>query len=166
MGEAWALSLSPDGRTLNTTTHDGRVIIWDTSSLKRIGEMETKGSFGTSIACVLSPLDHLSNCSLLIDDTLLLGIKMAEYTFSVQRQTEYCTICQVRSIHLRSKFQKGIQAQCAPYHFRQDQIISLQLATQGSFLSTMYSTESKLRISQAILAEYCPWIGIGPDSCF
>ena len=68
VGEAWALSLSPDGRTLNTTTHDGRVILWDTSSLKKIGEMETKGSFGTSIASVLSPLNHKSNCSLLIDD--------------------------------------------------------------------------------------------------
>jgi superkiller protein 8 len=102
VGEAWALSLSPDGRTLNTTTHDGRVILWDTSSLKKIGEMETKGSFGTSIACVLSPLNHRSNCSLLIDDTLLLGIKMAEYTFSAQRQTEYSTICRVRNIHLRS----------------------------------------------------------------
>src|SRR5271154_751189 len=102
VGEAWALSLSPDGRTLNTTTHDGRVILWDTSSLKKIGEMETKGSFGTSIACVLSPLNHKSNCSLLIDDTLLLGIKMGEYTFSAQKQTEYSTICRVRNIHLRS----------------------------------------------------------------
>jgi WD40 repeat protein len=98
VGEAWALSLSPDGRTLNTTTHDGRVILWDTSSLKKIGEMETKGSFGTSIASVLSPLNHKSNCSLLIDDTLLLGIKMAEYMFSAQKQIEYFTLCRVRNI--------------------------------------------------------------------
>jgi len=58
VGEAWALSLSPDGRTLNTTTYDGRVVSWETSSLKRIGEMETKGSFGTSITCVSVQLDY------------------------------------------------------------------------------------------------------------
>jgi superkiller protein 8 len=52
IGEAWALSLSPDGKMLNTTTHDGRVILWDTSSLKKMAEIDTKGSFGTCIACV------------------------------------------------------------------------------------------------------------------
>jgi WD40 repeat protein len=62
-GEAWALSLSPDGKVLYTTTHDGRVISWDTLSLKKIGEIDTKGSFGTSIACVYP---HLANSSLLV----------------------------------------------------------------------------------------------------
>ena len=52
IGEAWALSLSPDGKVLNTTTHYGRVILWDASSLKKVAEIDTKGSFGTSIACV------------------------------------------------------------------------------------------------------------------
>ena len=52
IGEAWALSLSPDGKVLNTTTHDGRVILWDASSLKKTAEIDMKGSFGTSIACV------------------------------------------------------------------------------------------------------------------
>ena len=55
IGEAWALSLSPDGKTLYSTTHDGRVNVWDTLSLKKIAQIETKGSFGTSIACVRSP---------------------------------------------------------------------------------------------------------------
>jgi len=54
VGEAWALSLSPDGKMLYTTTYDGRVILWDVSSLKKIAEIETKGFFGTSIACVTS----------------------------------------------------------------------------------------------------------------
>ena len=53
IGEAWALALSPDGKVLNTTTHDGRVILWDSSSLKKMVEINTKGSFGTSVACVL-----------------------------------------------------------------------------------------------------------------
>ena len=53
IGEAWALSLSPDGKILNTTTHNGRVILWDASSLKKISEIDTKGSFGICIACVL-----------------------------------------------------------------------------------------------------------------
>jgi len=52
IGEAWALSLSPEGKVLYTTTYDGRVVLWDTSSLKTISEIETKGSFGTCIACV------------------------------------------------------------------------------------------------------------------
>ena len=52
IGEAWALSLSSDGKILYSTTYDGRVVTWDTSSLEKIGEIETKGSFGTSIACV------------------------------------------------------------------------------------------------------------------
>jgi WD40 repeat protein len=52
VGEAWALSLSPDGKILYSTTYNGRVISWDTSSFKKIAEIETKGSFGTSIACV------------------------------------------------------------------------------------------------------------------
>jgi WD40 repeat protein len=52
-GEAWALAYAPDGKILYSTTYDGRVVLWDSSSLKKIGEMETKGSFGTSIACVL-----------------------------------------------------------------------------------------------------------------
>jgi WD40 repeat protein len=62
-GEAWALCLSPDGKVLYTTTHDGRVISWDTLSLKKIAEIDTKGSFGTSIACVCL---HLANLSLLV----------------------------------------------------------------------------------------------------
>jgi WD40 repeat protein len=53
-GEAWALAFSADGSVLHSTTYDGRVVLWDTSSLKKITEMETKGSFGTSIACVSS----------------------------------------------------------------------------------------------------------------
>jgi hypothetical protein len=52
IGEAWALSLSPEGKTLYTTTHNGRMILWDASSLKKMAEIDTKGSFGTSIACV------------------------------------------------------------------------------------------------------------------
>jgi len=38
---------------LYSTTYDGRVVVWDSTSLKRIGEMDTKGSFGLSVASVL-----------------------------------------------------------------------------------------------------------------
>lgn len=58
-GEAWALAFSADGRILHSTTYDGRVVLWDIMSLKKITEIETKGSFGTSIACVHS--SHLQD---------------------------------------------------------------------------------------------------------
>ncbi|KAF2142622.1 uncharacterized protein K452DRAFT_270420 [Aplosporella prunicola CBS 121167] len=48
-GEVWAISLSEDGRYLASTTYDGRVNVWETSSKEKIREYETKGSFGMSI---------------------------------------------------------------------------------------------------------------------
>ena len=52
-GKGWALSFSPDGNVLYSTAYDGRVILWDTRTLKEISEIETKGSFGMCIASVL-----------------------------------------------------------------------------------------------------------------
>lgn len=54
-GEHWALALSEDGRYLACTTHDGRINVYDTSTLaedgkvKGIAHYETKGSFGMSV---------------------------------------------------------------------------------------------------------------------
>ena len=57
-GECWALALDPSGRYLATTTHDGRINVYDTATLtadsaagkaERITQYETKGSFGLSI---------------------------------------------------------------------------------------------------------------------
>ncbi|PNS19535.1 hypothetical protein CAC42_7379 [Sphaceloma murrayae] len=56
-GELWAIALSEDGRYLASTTYDGRVNVWDTTSIdpaatsevKKIRQYETKGSFGMSI---------------------------------------------------------------------------------------------------------------------
>ncbi|KAK4947255.1 hypothetical protein LTR28_007670, partial [Elasticomyces elasticus] len=51
----WAIALSEDGKYLAGTSYDGRINIWDVSTLgaegggKRIREFETKGSFGMSI---------------------------------------------------------------------------------------------------------------------
>ena len=57
-GENWALCLSYDAKFLASTTHDGRVNVWDltdTGSRKKIREFETKGSFGMSIDMVSRP---------------------------------------------------------------------------------------------------------------
>jgi len=59
-GEIWAIALSEDGRYLAGTTYDGRVNVWDVTTLasgnsqgpEKIREYETKGSFGMSIALV------------------------------------------------------------------------------------------------------------------
>jgi superkiller protein 8 len=54
-GETWALCLSFDGKFLATTTHDGRVTVWDLAdagSRQKVGEFETKGSFGMSVDMV------------------------------------------------------------------------------------------------------------------
>ena len=53
-GEQWALALSEDGRYLATTTHDGRIHVYDTPTLsegkaQKIATYETKGSFGLSV---------------------------------------------------------------------------------------------------------------------
>ncbi|EKG21911.1 hypothetical protein MPH_00831 [Macrophomina phaseolina MS6] len=48
-GEVWAISLSEDGTYLASTTHDGRINVWETSSKEKIREFETKGSFGMCI---------------------------------------------------------------------------------------------------------------------
>ncbi len=58
-GETWAVSLSDDGKFLASTTHDGRINVWDiadTGSREKIREFETKGSFGMSIDMVRSRL--------------------------------------------------------------------------------------------------------------
>lgn len=51
-GEVWAISLSEDGTYLASTTHDGRINVWETSSKEKIREFETKGSFGMCIHLV------------------------------------------------------------------------------------------------------------------
>jgi len=53
-GEAWAVALSEDGKYLACTTHDGRVYVYDTTTLQygkaeRIASYETKGSFGMAV---------------------------------------------------------------------------------------------------------------------
>ena len=60
--ETWAVCLSADGKFLASTTHDGRVNVWDladTGSREKIREFETKGSFGMSVDMV-----HRSNSRL------------------------------------------------------------------------------------------------------
>ncbi|KAK4541264.1 hypothetical protein LTR36_008180 [Oleoguttula mirabilis] len=53
-GEHWAVALSEDGKYLATTTHDGRVNVYGTTTLadgkaNKITQYETKGSFGMSV---------------------------------------------------------------------------------------------------------------------
>ncbi|GAB1731262.1 hypothetical protein NU195Hw_g4232t1 [Hortaea werneckii] len=54
-GECWAVALSDDGRALATTTHDGRINVYDTHTLSESGtaekmvQYETKGSFGLAV---------------------------------------------------------------------------------------------------------------------
>jgi|SRR5579862_807015 len=60
VGKAWALSLSSDSNILYSTAYDGRVFLWDTRSFKEIMEIETKGSFGMSIANVCSATFQLT----------------------------------------------------------------------------------------------------------
>lgn len=53
-GEHWAVALSEDGRYLAVTTHDGRINVYDTTTIadgkaKKITQYETKGSFGLSV---------------------------------------------------------------------------------------------------------------------
>ena len=55
-GEIWAIALSEDGQFLAATTFDGRINVWDLSTLSpsnppaKLREYETKGSFGMSVA--------------------------------------------------------------------------------------------------------------------
>jgi WD40 repeat protein len=58
-GEHWALAISPEGKFLATTTHDGRVNVYDTSKINEevkaaqtLAQFETKGSFGTCVDIV------------------------------------------------------------------------------------------------------------------
>lgn len=56
-GEIWAIALSEDGQFLAGTTYDGRVNVWDISTMgngdasgaEKIREYQTKGSYGMSI---------------------------------------------------------------------------------------------------------------------
>ena len=68
-GEVWAVALSLDGQHLASTTHDGRVNVWDLgggSGRQRIGEFETKGSFGMCVDLV--SLIHRYNCGTVPED--------------------------------------------------------------------------------------------------
>lgn len=59
-GEIWAIALSEDGQFLAGTTYDGRVNVWDSSTIgqgdkadaEKIRQYETKGSYGMSIDLV------------------------------------------------------------------------------------------------------------------
>ena len=58
-GEHWALAISPEGKFLATTTHDGRVNVYDTTKINEevkaaqtLAQFETKGSFGTCVDIV------------------------------------------------------------------------------------------------------------------
>lgn len=60
-GEHWALAMSPEGKFLAATTHDGRVNVYDTTGIEgdvkaaqTITQFETKGSFGTCVDIVSS----------------------------------------------------------------------------------------------------------------
>lgn len=66
-GEHWALALSPEGRYLAATTHDGRVNVYDTTTItgevkkaEPVVQFETKGSFGMCVD-IVSPLHPLSH---------------------------------------------------------------------------------------------------------
>jgi WD40 repeat protein len=65
-------------------------------SFKRVAEIDTKGSFGTSIACVLPyTLSCLKHTSPEMDDILLLDIKMEEFMSSAQRRIRSFIVSQV-----------------------------------------------------------------------
>lgn len=49
-GEMWAITLSENGQYLASTTHDGRINVWDLlGERQKIREYETKGSFGLCV---------------------------------------------------------------------------------------------------------------------
>ena len=53
-GEHWAIALSEDGRYFAATTHEGRINVYDTTTIsdgkaQKITQYETKGSFGMSV---------------------------------------------------------------------------------------------------------------------
>ncbi len=56
-GEHWALALNESGQYLASTTHDGRVNVYDTTTISpvaaaptsKVAQFETKGSFGLSL---------------------------------------------------------------------------------------------------------------------
>ncbi len=52
-GEMWSIALSSDGQYLASTSHNGRLNVWDTSNVRtKFKEYETKGSFGMCIDLV------------------------------------------------------------------------------------------------------------------
>lgn len=53
-GEQWAIALSAEGRYLACTTHDGRINVYDATTVssgkaEQIAQYETKGSFGLAV---------------------------------------------------------------------------------------------------------------------
>jgi superkiller protein 8 len=65
-GEHWALAISPEGKFLATTTHDGRVNVYDTTKINEevkaaqtLAQFETKGSFGTCVDIVCPRQTHI-----------------------------------------------------------------------------------------------------------
>lgn len=69
-GEIWAIAVSSDARTLATTSHDGRVGLWDLSNaeegkdVEKVLEFETKGSFGMAVALVRLTRSSMSSSGL------------------------------------------------------------------------------------------------------
>ncbi len=63
-GETWAVCLSYDGKFLASTTHDGRVNVWDLSnagSREKIREFETKGRVGRAVDLVRIILSQITD---------------------------------------------------------------------------------------------------------
>ena len=62
-GEAWAICLSFNGQYLASTTHDGRLNVWDlaTEIREKVNEFETKGSFGMIVDMVGQHLHDLDS---------------------------------------------------------------------------------------------------------
>lgn len=89
-GEIWAIALSEDGQYLAASSFDGRINVWDDlAEGAKIREFETKGSFGMSIdmvwfCMILVKVQQLIySCSLLMEDSLLQGMRMEESTSSI-----------------------------------------------------------------------------------
>lgn len=74
-GEHWAIALSPEGRYLAVTTHEGKIYVYDTTNIRSdskgidtVARFETKGSFGMSIDIVRLHSSHYLLCTLLTHD--------------------------------------------------------------------------------------------------
>jgi WD40 repeat protein len=140
IGKAWALEFSSDGNVLYSTSYDGRVVLWDTRSFKHITEIETKGSFGMSIAAVSTPVIKLifqsGDGKYFASGHQNGGI----YVYSTETNRILYTLPGIVSC---IELTQAKQALCDRFLFRQVQTFWLRQEIQRSSQFTMQSTGSK-----------------------